>query len=219
MEENVAMVVFDVESEAFQAITELKHESVNDYYTISQMGLVKKQDERIQVLEEYDSGVNTTDDTVTGGLIGSLIGLLGGPLFFLLSSGVGALVGSAVDAGDASKNTSMLEKVSDRLHDGQIALVVLIQESDEAIFNRIIEKFNAEILRWDAATIAAEVDEAKRVEKNMRRVAREELREQKKAERKADIEERRSRIHANIEGFKERHKDKDAGEDPGEVKE
>ena len=44
--ENVLMVLFEVESEAYQALAELRHDAVNSSYTISQMGLVRRLDRR-----------------------------------------------------------------------------------------------------------------------------------------------------------------------------
>lgn len=200
--ENVVMVLFNVESEAYQALAQLKRDPVNANYTISQIGLVKKQNGRILPLEGFDSGVNTTDDTLAGGLIGSLIGILGGPLGVLFSGSVGALLGSSLDTEDALKNASMLEKVSEKLQDDQVALAALIQEDDETVFDRAVSGFNTEIMRWDAASIAAEVEEAEKLEKEMRRTAREELRKKKKEERKQDFEQRRAKIHMDIENFK-----------------
>lgn len=204
--ENVVMVLFDVESEAYQALAELKRDAVNPLYTISQIGLVQKQNGRIVPHGGYDSGVDTSDDTVIGGLIGSFIGILGGPIGVLFSGSIGALIGSTIDSGDAAKNISMLEKVSQKLQDGQVALVALIQEGNENDFDSRVSKFKTEILRWDAVMIADEVAQAEQLEKEMHRAAREKLRSQKREERKQDLEQKRAKIHADIEAFKEKFK-------------
>lgn len=204
--ENVVMVLFEVESEAYQAFAEFKQYPVNSFYTISQIGLVKKQNGRILPCEGFDTGVDTLDDTAIGGLIGSLVGILGGPVGVLFSGSIGALIGSAMDSGDAVKNISILEKVSEKLQDGQVALTALVQESDESVFDYRLSKFKTEILRWDAAVIAEEVEETEKLEKEMQRLAREKLREQKKEERKQDLEQKRVKIHDEIEAFKERIK-------------
>lgn len=204
--ENVLMVLFEVESEAYQALSELKRDAVNASYTISQIGLIKKQYGRVLPCEGFDSGVDTWDDTAKGGLIGGLIGILGGPIGVLFSGSVGALIGNVIDLGDTAKNVSMLEKVSEKLQDDQVVLTVLIQESNEDAFNYRMSKFKVEILRWDAAVIAQEVEEAEKLEKEMRKVAKEKLREQKKEERRQDLEQKRNKIHAEVEAFKEKFK-------------
>ena len=44
------------------------------------------------------------DDTWKGSLIGSLVGVLGGPLGVLLGGSMGMLIGGAVDANDMMDN-------------------------------------------------------------------------------------------------------------------
>lgn len=202
--ENVVTVVFDVESEAYQALSELKRESVTYGYTISQMGLVKKQNDRIVLLEGFDSGRDTTDDTAKGGLIGSLIGILGGPLGFFLGGSVGLLVGSVKDTADSVKNVSMLEQVSAKLSDGQVILAALIQEADEVAFNSRIGKFGTTIIRFDAAVIAEEIEEASKLQKEMERETKRKLREEKSQKRKQAIAEKRKKIQADFEAFKQK---------------
>lgn len=200
--ENIVMVLFDVESEAYQALTELKRELVNPMYAISQIGLVRKQGERVVACDGADSGVDTGDDTARGGLVGSLVGMLGGPIGMLFCGGIGALVGSMIDSGDARKNMSMLECVGEKMREGQVGLIALIQENDEAYFDRLLSKFKTVILRWDAAVISEEVEEAQKLEKEMKKEARERLHRQKKEERRQELEEKRSKIHADFEAFK-----------------
>lgn len=204
--ENVVMVLFDVESEAYQAFAELKREIMNPVYTISQMGLVKKQYGHIVPCDGFDSGADTMDDTAIGGLIGGFAGILGGPLGMLFGGSIGMLVGSIKDASDAGQDLSMLECVSKKMQDNQVGLIALVQEDDESRFNSNVAKFQTEILRWDAAVIAAEVEEARKLEKEMQRTAKERMREQKKEKIKQDLDEKRSKIHADFEAFKAKFK-------------
>lgn len=204
--ENVVMVLFDVESEAYQSLAELKRDAINPSYTISQIGLVKKQSGRILPCEGFDSGAETRDDAIKGGLIGGVVGILGGPLGILFSGSIGALIGNMKDVIDADKNISMLECVSEKIQENQVALIALLQETDESIFDRRVSKFRTEILRWDAAVIADEVEEAEKLEKEMQKQAKDRMRNQKKEERRQNIEEKRNKIHAEMEAFKERFK-------------
>lgn len=204
--ENVLMVLFEVESEAYQALAELRHDAVNSSYTISQMGLVKNKEGRILPCEGFDSGVDTRDDMVKGGLIGGLLGILGGPIGMLFTGSMGALIGSVKDSSDAEKNVSMLERVSGKMGEGNVALIALVQEEDESILNRCLSKFKTETIRWDAAVIAEEVEEAQKLEKEMKRQAKERMRDQKKEEYRQNLEQKRAKIHADFEMLKERMK-------------
>lgn len=204
--ENVVVALFEVESEAYQALAELKRDIANPAYIISQMGLVQKKNGHIIPCEGVDSGVDTTNDTLMGGLIGGLIGILGGPIGVLFTGGLGALIGSTKDMDDVQKNASMLECVVGKMQGDCTMLVALVQESDETVFDAHFSKFKAEILRWDAAVIAMEVEEAQELEKEMQKLTKERMRKQKKEERKQDWEQKRAKIQADFEVFRQKHK-------------
>lgn len=202
--ENIVTILFDVESAAYQAFSELKRLPVGGSYVISQMGLIKVQNERPAMLDGFDSGKDTSDDTLMGGLIGSLIGILGGPLGILWGGSMGALVGMAADADDAVKNASMLERVSAKMQDGQTLITALVQETDEAEFDGKVSKFNTTILRFDAAVIAEEVEKAAELQREMAKDARRKLREEKSNERKQVVAEKRAKLQAEFEAFKQK---------------
>ena len=61
-------------------------------------------------------------------------------------------------------------------------------------------------MRFDAAVVAQEVDEAAKVEKEMARQARVELRKSKKDEFKQGVEEKRNKISADFAALKNKFK-------------
>ena len=75
------MITFDVEAQAYQAFSQLKNDSVNSASTILQMAVIKNGTARSSPVDGFDSGIDSTDDTWTGGLIGSAVGILGGLLW------------------------------------------------------------------------------------------------------------------------------------------
>lgn len=200
--QNIITAVFKVESEGYQAITTLRQLPVTDNSAVLQIALVKKTVSGITVCDSFDSGALTTDDTLHGGLIGGLVGVLGGPIGVLLSGSTGALIGSAIDAKDARNSASLIEMVADKLQDGEVALIALAEEANEADLDRKLSRFDAEILRHDAAVIAEEVEEAEKLQKEMERQTRAQLRAARKEERKKAVEEKRAKISADFEAFK-----------------
>lgn len=72
-------------------------------YLVSQMAIVKKMGNNVQLEDAFDTGRETSDDTIAGGLIGALIGIIGGPLGILLGGGIGTLIGSSIDLGDITQ--------------------------------------------------------------------------------------------------------------------
>ena len=179
MKENLILANYTVESEAYQALSELKRETTNANYTISQAVIVKKENGKLNTMDSFVNGSTAGDDSLTGSLIGSLIGILGGPLGILLGGSMGMLIGSAVDAGDMAESASLLEKAGDSILDGETAIILLAQEEYETALTAKLNHFDVAITRFDAAEVAAEVEHAREVEKQMAKEAREKMREER----------------------------------------
>ena len=174
--ENVVLANYKVESEAYQALSELKRDTANANYTISQAMIVKRENGKLNVMDGFVNGITTGDDTWMGGMLGGLIGILGGPIGVLLGGSVCMLVGSAVDAGERVGDTSLLEKAGDSIADGETAIILLAQEEYETALTAKLNDFDVSITRLDAAEVAAEVEHAKEVERQMAKETREKLR-------------------------------------------
>ena len=174
--ENVVLANYKVESEAYQALSELKRDTANANYTISQAMIVKRENGKLNVMDGFVNGMTTGDDTWMGGLLGGLIGILGGPIGVLLGGSFGMLVGGAVDAGEMVGDTSLLEKAGDSIADGETAIILLAQEEYETALTAKLNDFDVSITRLDAAEVAVEVEHAKEVERQMAKETREKLR-------------------------------------------
>ena len=179
MNENLVLVNYKVESEAYQALSELKRDTSNANYTISQAVIVKRDNGHLNTMDGFINGKDANDDTVTGSLIGGLVGILGGPIGILLGGSVGMLVGGAVDASGIVKDASLLEKAGDSIAEGETAIILLAQEEYETALTAKLNDFDVTITRFDAAEVAAEVEHAREVERQMAKETREKLREEK----------------------------------------
>ncbi len=202
MTSNVVVSLFEVESEAYQTLTELKQNPGDEKSYITAAALVKKENGVLSMLDSFDTGANTIDDTIVGGLAGALFGVLGGPVGVLLGGSYGVLVGSMFDTDDALMNVSMLEQIMSKGEDGDIAIIALVFEEDEAILDQKLSKYKTTIVRFDAAAVAAEVEEAERLAEEMARQVRLELRKEKKAEIKAKREEKKAKLVSDWEALK-----------------
>ena len=209
MAQNIIVGLFEVESEAYQALTELKQNPGSELSYLTAAALVKKENGAVRTLDSFDTGTHTTDDMAIGGLVGALIGVLGGPIGILLGGSYGMLVGSVVDTDDALHGVSLLEQTAAKMDDGDIAIIGLAFEEDEAILDQKLGKFKTVIARFDAATVAVEVEEAQMMAEEMARQARKELRDEKKETRKEKRAEKKAKLSADWEGFKAKFKKKD----------
>lgn len=207
--ENVIISYFKVESEAYQALSDLKKASVfRDELTISQGAILKKSNERIIHAEGFDTGVRTADDIWKGGLIGALVGILGGPIGMLLGFGIGSVVGMAKDTDEAIEESNLISGITSRMNEGDVALVVIAQELSEKPYDLLLEKFEAETVRYSASSILEEVEHAQEVEENLREQAKMEIRQERSKQRKEKVEAYRSKFKEEFEELKQRFSSK-----------
>lgn len=202
--ENIMMSLFHVESQAYQAFSELKNDSRNASYIISQAVILKKENHHIVQCDAFDSGMDTMDDSVKGGLLGALVGIVGGPVGMLLGGTIGLLIGSNVDLDDQVENVLLLENVSKRMKNGDIALMLLVQETNEAFLDAKLSAFDTTIVRWDAAVIKQEVEEAGILQKQLVKQVQQELRNKKSEARKLAIEEKKKELKQKFENLKQK---------------
>ena len=195
---NVIVAVFKVESEGFQALSELRQAAAGESYLVSAAALLKKDKNVCNYLDGFDTGVQTENDALLGGLIGMTIGILAGPLGVLLGGSYGALIGSTVDVGDAAFGLSMLDQIADKLDDGMVALVALAEEETEDALNAKLSAFDTTIARFDAEVVADEVDRAYEKQYEMARQAKMEIREERRAELREELEKNAEILSANF---------------------
>ena len=195
---NVVLAVFDDESKTYQAFSDLKNDSVNSAYTIYQMAVVKKQDGVIVAKDSFDSGVDSTDDTWKGGLIGTVVGILGGPLGILLGGAAGALIGNAKDNRDVAKNSNLMLIVSDDLKEGQTGLVILVEEVNPDALDLRLKQYHVKIWRWDAQEIEQQVEQSQQLESDLRAEARRQMVRQKEQDAKDKFNEKKDELEGKI---------------------
>lgn len=162
MKENVIIVNCKVPSEAYQILSVLRRDLSNDSFTITQAAVVKKEAGKLTMEDGFIAGNPLESHSWTGGLIGSLVGILGGPLGVLLGCGVGELIGDSMDVQDLEDNAALLTKAGDCLVDGETALLLTVQEEDEAALNAKLKDFQVSLTRLGAAEIASEIEEAEK---------------------------------------------------------
>ena len=124
--EKMLVVVFDSETKAYggtQALDQLDREG---NITVHAESVVKKDaNGKVELMKtEGDFPVRT----ISGTAIGSLIGLLGGPVGLLVGATAGTILGATRDLYLAGVNTDFLDEVSDKLTPGKFAVVADISE-------------------------------------------------------------------------------------------
>lgn len=207
--ENVVTTIFDVESEAYKAFSEIRKAPFGQGYNVAEASLLKREGNAIVVADVFDAAAVTSDDTAVGIVVGSLVGILGGPLGVILGAGAGALVGSTYDSADAMNSISMLEVTAAKLYDDEVAIVALVQE-DEPAFDAAFEGYETTIVRHFAVDVMNEVDLARVAQIDFENQLREQLRAERKAEKAEKREERKSKLQARFDEIKAKRTERKA---------
>ena len=159
---NIVGAMFAAESEARQAMDALIRTPRINGTTIYQISLVKRKDGELKLCDNFTSDFLTDDDTLKGGVIGGLVGLLSGPVGVLLGETAGMLIGDAVDTKKIHDSQDLIERVAQRLEEGDMALIMSVEEADEGILDHMLVKYNTYVVRFDAEAIAKEVEAAEK---------------------------------------------------------
>ena len=160
MKENVIIVNCKVPSEAYQILSVLRRDRDNESFAISQAAVVKKADGHLSLEDGFIDGGQTEERGWTGGLIGSLVGILAGPLGVLFGGSVGSLIGDSMDLKEIAGKSELLGKAGECLADGETALLLMAKEEDETGLAAKLKDFQISITRMDAAEIASEIKSA-----------------------------------------------------------
>src|SRR5689334_19028362 len=132
-DENVIVVSFAEDSSAYEAFTNLKELDEQSQVSIKGAAVVQRGDDgHIVTKDSVDD--NQLTGTVTGGLIGLLLGILGGPFGVLIGGATGLLIGSLYDMDDVDDTDSVLAQISTAIRPGQTVVLAQVEEqSDEVV--------------------------------------------------------------------------------------
>lgn len=199
--ENVIIAVYKKEAATYQVLSDLKNRTGQS--VVLQAGIIQNVSGSIVVKDGWSqTGSNTS--WASGGLIGTLIGILGGPVGMLLGAGIGMLVGSAVDTGDMLDQAGVIENVSHNLQDGYLALIAIAEETNLEELDGFFRHYGSvTIIRKDVAAVQEEIYKADEAANVLRKQARAKMREQTKQEWKhkaQDVEGKIKDEFTNLKG-------------------
>ena len=188
MEDNVIVAIFVQESRAYQAFSVLR-DAANERVRLYGAYVVERDARGNYNVHEQNSELAALPGTTTGGMIGTLVGILGEPFGVLLGGATGLLIGSSADAGRADREESILGQIAQLIPAGATALVAAVGESAEEIIDADMARLDAILVRYPVSEVEAEIaaqDEAFRAaEREARRILREQNVQERRAQRDA----------------------------------
>jgi uncharacterized membrane protein len=199
---NVLVVTFGEDPEndknAYQALTDLKQLDSQDQIKIAGAAVIARDlDGRVDVKSEV--GEDPYVGTASGGTIGLLVGIIGGPLGVLLGGATGVLVGSLFDISEVETTESVLSEISKQVHPTRMAVLAQVTEQSPEVIDTAMARLGGEVLRRPAADVELEIAAAHEAQWEAKREARKELQkarvEKSKEDAHAKVEELKSKLH------------------------
>jgi uncharacterized membrane protein len=192
--ENVISVSFEEDSNSYQALTLLKQLDSQGQVELEGAAVVSRAEDghvelKDEIADEHYVG------TASGGLIGLLIGIIGGPLGILIGGATGLLVGSLFDDNDTDDTESVLSDISKTVRNDHTALLAQVTEPSPDVVDNAMAELGGSVLRRSVDSVEAEIAAAEKAQRAAKREARKEL-------LKAKHEKHKEEIHAKIEELK-----------------
>jgi uncharacterized membrane protein len=171
---NVLAVSFDPDKNAYEALTTLKQLDSQGQLGLQAAAVVVRGDDgTIEVKEQV--GETEYTGTASGGLLGLLIGILGGPLGVLLGGTYGLMVGSLFDLEDVEESESVLSQISTSVRAGGTAVLAQVAEQSPEVVDTAMAALGGTVVRRPVADVEAEIAAAEKAQREAKREANKEL--------------------------------------------
>jgi len=185
--ENVIAVSFSEDANAYEALSRLKElDAKGDASVRGAAVVVRDEDGKIVTKDQF--GEESVEGTATGGLVGLLIGVLGGPIGVIVGGATGLLVGSLFDEDDTDETESALADISKSIRTGKTGLLADVSEETPVAIDAVMANLGGTLVRRSAADVQAEVAAAEEAQREAKKKAREELRDARHKKQKEEVD-------------------------------
>jgi uncharacterized membrane protein len=179
---NVIAVSFEQSSSSYEALSKLKELDGQGQVGVSGSAVVERSQDGHLVTKDQTEDPHL-EGTATGGLVGLIVGILGGPFGVLIGGATGLLVGSIFDLEDSDDEGSVLAEISNTVKPGQTVLLAVVSEQSDDVVDNAMGRLGGKVLRRSVADVEAEIAAAEEAQ----RAAKHEARAKLRAERREHI--------------------------------
>jgi uncharacterized membrane protein len=196
--DSVIVVNFGEDSKAYEALTKLKELDGQRQIDLAEAVVVtRREDGQIETKDQV--GDESLTGTGTGGIIGLVIGILGGPLGVLLGGATGVLIGSLFDIDDEEETESVLGEIGRSVKVGRTSLLAEVEEQSPEVVDSAMAELGGTIVRRDVDDVEAEIAAAEDAQRAAKRAARKELREKRRDQAKEKIQAKIEELKAKLQ--------------------
>jgi len=159
----VALLTFEDQAKTYEALSQLKQISKSNTLEIKQAAIIQKSEDGATFLIKDGLDYESNNRIATGGIIGMVIGILGGPLGILCGWVVGDLAGLGTNYVKNKKTTTIFDSVAKKLTENELGLLLYMDETDKALVNTmIVDKLNGTIERFSYDSVQEDLETAKK---------------------------------------------------------
>jgi uncharacterized membrane protein len=194
---NVLAINFTDDGNAYEALTTLKELDEQGQMELEGAAVVlRHEDGSIAIKDEVgDIGY---EGAATGGVVGLIVGILGGPIGVLIGGATGVLVGSLFDLDDIDETESVLGEMSRAVRPGHPAILAVVAEQSPEVVDAAILRLNGAVLRLPLVDVEAEIAAAEEAQRAAKKEARKALREARREQRKEKIQAKLAELKAKL---------------------
>ena len=201
--ENVIVVSFAEDRSAYEAFTNLKELDEQGQVSIKGAAVVQRaEDGRMVTKDSVDT--EQLAGTATGGLVGLLVGILGGPFGVLIGGATGLLIGSLYDMEDVDETESVLAEISSAMVPGQTVVLAEVAEQSDEVVDQAMARLGGTVLRRSVEDVEAEIAAAEHAQRAAKREARKQLLETRRSRAKEEIRRIVDALKARAHALRER---------------
>lgn len=194
---NVIAVSFDPDNNAYAALTTLKELGEQGRLGVDAATVVVR-DANGQIVVKDRAGSFEYAGAASGGMLGLLLGIIGGPLGVLIGGTYGLMVGSLFDLDEVERTESVLSEISASVRPGHTALLAQVTEQSAEVVDTAMARLGGTVLRRPVADVEAEIAAAEKAQREAQREATKELvrgrRERSKEQVHAKVEELKAKL-------------------------
>jgi uncharacterized membrane protein len=198
--ETIIAVSFDRPNAAYEAVTKLKELDKQGQVSIYE-GRIVERDATGQLIVK-DSVLGGDDDrgvaTVSGGLIGMLVGVIAGPVGMLLGGSIGLMTGAVIEMDVDDRDDSILSAFARHVQRGATVLLAHLNEQSDEIVDNAMAGMGGSVLRRSAVDVETELAVAQEARDVAEREARDKLRKKRHEQKKEEVDSKLADLRAKL---------------------
>jgi uncharacterized membrane protein len=201
--QDVLVINFKQDESAYQALSTLKQlDSQGQLELIEAVVVTRTSDGHIDVKDQVTN--DKYEGTTTGGVVGLLVGILGGPFGVLIGGATGLLLGSLWDLDDVDDSESVLSEISKSVQVGRTEVLAEVVEQSPEVVDSAMAQVGGTVVRRHAYDVTAEIAAAQEAQREAKKKAREELHKARHDKAKHDADEKVEQLKAKLHHDKAR---------------